>query len=348
MKKFLTAAFLMTLSTLLYVFAPDVHAETAASYVCDWYTFNFPDTDEVGLFSEIQGYTLTEDAKVVSYPSLEMYVTQEDVFFKIRNQEGSYITNNTDAPLTNDIIMSMETMNLNEVISAVTLGSGNTAMLLGQETNLSGLTMSPRQMMVNEMMSGGDVRLWVPMMQFDGFQNVYLYFDLPQSDYQFYHLYTSAVDNKWKQASGSGAAAKNGQAAGETSRAAQTYTNDEIVSICQNYIDQYNNIAPKVSRWYDLVFGDGELETSDYASIGITIFEMLLSDDPEQVLEEKMAGPLTEIVEFYEAKTAFEELDTSKMTSDQKSYYSSTAEEMNRTDIVKILNMVEQIFNALN
>ena len=148
-------------------------------------------------------------------------------------------------------------------------------------------------------------------------------YDLPCEQCNFAALYNKGVQDGWKDPA-AGTYTKQEEFstgnAGNSGNQESYYTNSEIETVCNNYINTYNAAIPYLSNAYDL----------------------LSNDHPFLGLLSAVTG-LEPFADFLTAKEAFDRLDANQMTPEQKTFYQEHKNAVNQTLLGQLIYVIENL-----
>lgn len=109
-----------------------------------------------------------------------------------------------------------------------------------------------------------------------------------------------------------------------TSTQTSYYSNKDVKAICDNYIYCFNDVVPYANSLYQ-----SYVSMDEHPILGL--FGGFFS----------IGSSLEPLEHFIEAKDAFDRLETSKMTQDQRSYYYATQQSVDSTELGIIFKVIE-------
>ena len=308
----------MVMAVMSLCSAP-VQAGSFAEARPQWKARTFSGSEEIYLATVQRGYVLTGDGQFLSTDAeVAMFLTENTLCLRFYDAEGKTLTNDTGEDAYSDVIYSVNATGIQEVMGTFYTMAGDDRNYVCGEAEVPGLTISNRQLMVNELMQDGSIDLWLPVYKWNGETDRVLYFSITSADSQFLSLYYEAVQSDWGKETHQEEIHQEGTT---TTVTTSFYSNEEVRITCQNYIDRFCDVMPYAQSLYEAFQDDS------FTGLLITLMTIGVGLEP--------------FAEFLDAKVAFEGLDTNRMSAEQRSAYLSTKNQVNATDLGMIIQVAE-------
>ena len=311
-----------------------------------WETQIFNNSDEIYLSTQTDGMVLTMDGNLVSKDAhIKMVVSEDGVYFRLFDRDGTDLYSSKEQQ--GEFIYALSATRIPEAFGKVyNAGDDIRWFVTGVPKCDQDVPLTSDKLLINELNMNGIIDLWFKMPSWNGEAERVLYFTISSADDDFALQFVHAMDNGWKELSASGndstnsavsdtAADNTAQAAAadNTAQAAPAqssyYSNEEIMTICDNYVYRFNDVVPYANSLYE------DIRYMDEHPIWGVLNGALTIGTAMEPLEN-----------FIEAKGAFDRLDTSEMTPDQRNYYYSTQNNVNQTELGTIISVIE-FFNDM-
>ncbi len=208
-----------------------------SDFVCNWQIFNYKDSDELYLTSQVRGYVYSNATNqfVSCDAKLNIYIDKDDIFLEYVEGDGAKKQNNTDKDFSGNVMLTLTKMHIKEVTCVALNPAGSNLSFLTETTNLNGLTMTPRQLVINELNQDGTVEVWTRQETWNGQTDMIVGFILNSTNNQFAKLYMDATGQKWNKSQ-----TQNNSAAVTTSGSdEETYSSDDFN--CDWHLREYSN-----------------------------------------------------------------------------------------------------------
>ena len=296
-------------------------AMAQAVQASEWMTNTYLDSDELYLYTQTDGNVLTMDGQVVSNEAtLKMLVSDGGVTFRVMDRDGKdlYSAEAQNA----EFIYSLAATGIPEVTGTLTNNGDSIYWNVTGEAEIPGISgMNNDRLLINELIQDGVVTLWFKCPYWNGEADRVLCFEISSADSQFACQYKSAVDAEWINTEAAGTASQQNSPA--ASQQSTYYSNDDIVTICDNYVYSFNNVVPYANSLYASI-----QSMDEHPILGFLggAFSLGTSVEPIEI--------------FIEAKSAFDHLDPSKMTPDQSTYYYTTQQNVDSTELGVIIQVI--------
>lgn len=288
----------------------------------DWTIQHYTDgngntLEDFYLVSAAVGTAEAEDGSA-SAAYIQMYVDAKGFSFALLpDGMEKFMYNSTGEDFINPVYVSLD-MGV-ETEATMILPVNSSEIFFDSSESVGGMSIS--ELIIMEMRQYGTVNLQIPILGWGGRTDgvvTILSFSLPQDETNFHDMLVNAENSGWKEAvAGNANDYENNPAAGGTS----SYTNEEIVTVCTDYVEKYQTVLPYAEQLY------GNLESDNYGWAMINAFTAL--------------EPFSE---FLDAKTAFDGIEIEKMSADQQKYYADCKNAINATSLGQII----QVFEALH
>ena len=176
-----------------------------SDFVCNWQIYNYKDSDKLYLASQVRGYVYSNATKqfVSCDAKLNIYINKDDIFLECVEGDGTKKKNNTDKDFSGNVTLTLTKMNIQEVTCVALNPAGSNLSFLTETTNLNGLTMTPRQLVINELNQDGTVEVWTRQKTWNGQTDMIVGFILNSTNNQFAKLYMDATGQKWNKSQAS-------------------------------------------------------------------------------------------------------------------------------------------------
>ena len=247
--------------------------------------------------------------------------------------DSGFMTNSSEQDFTNPFYFETDS-GLSAEVTA-TLPANSDEWKFESSQTVGGMSIDA--LFAQELKTHGRIEVKIPISGWGGQSGkaYWLTFELPGYNDEFQTLYTQAEDCGWYDASTAEQEESEATSAPTTEQipspaptteltpipeTAQRYTNDEIQSVCQTYMNSVNNameIAANINQNY---------ESGSYGWMLIGII-----------------GSLQPIEDFLNAYEAFNNLVYADMTSEQQEYYNSVKSAVGETKLGQIIQAVQTL-----
>ena len=188
---------------------------------------------------------------------------------------------------------------------------------------------SADDLILQEILNNGIVELQLSVPGWNGNtdENTTLYFTVPAYDGSFNSLYAYAEEHDWSETlSSNEMPVTETEAPTEPAKAASVYSDETIQQVCSNYLNTFNYAVPICAQLYDTIMSDSA-----------TFLDYALA----------FAGGISSaqaLIDFYNAKSVFDNISWSDMTVDQQTLYTQTKTAVDSTKAGQIIKLIDMLY----